>query len=46
MSDHDPGLLVVWMDADPVGDADFNAWYSGEHLHERVGVPGFVSGCR
>ena len=46
MSDRDPGLLVVWMDADPAGEADFNAWYSGEHLHERVGVPGFVSGCR
>ncbi|HKI97213.1 MAG TPA: hypothetical protein VKB51_01945 [bacterium] len=40
------GLLAVWTDADPAGEADFNAWYSGQHLIERVGVPGFRSGCR
>ncbi len=40
------GLLAVWMDADPAAEADFNAWYSGQHLLERVGVPGFLSGSR
>ena len=40
------GMLLVWTDADPAAEEDFNAWYDAEHLPERVGIPGFLTGRR
>ena len=40
------GILAVWMDCVPYGEKDFNEWYNRQHLEERVGVPGFLSGAR
>ena len=40
------GLLVVWNDIAPENEADFETWYRGEHLAERVGLPGFRRGRR
>ena len=39
------GLLMVWADAPPDKEADFNRWYNEEHLAERLSVPGFLSGA-
>jgi hypothetical protein len=40
------GLLMVWADVPPEREEDFNRWYNGEHLAERLAVPGFLSGAR
>lgn len=40
------GLLAVWNDIAPDDETDFEAWYRGEHLAERVGLPGFLRGRR
>src|SRR5688572_25303149 len=40
------GLLAVWMTPAPENDADLNAWYSEEHLRERLAVPGFLAARR
>ncbi len=40
------GILAVWTDCAAADEADFNEWYNREHLPERVGVPGFLSGVR
>jgi hypothetical protein len=40
------GLLAVWMNVTPGAQADFDAWYTCEHIPERVGVPGFLNGNR
>jgi hypothetical protein len=40
------GLLAVWMTPAPENDADLNAWYSEEHLKERLAVPGFLAAKR
>ncbi len=39
-------VLAVWCDIDPDNDAEFNNWYTHQHLPERVGVPGFSRGRR
>ena len=40
------GILAIWHDvAEGIGD-DYERWYFQEHLPERVGVPGFVTGRR
>jgi len=39
-------VLAVWCDIDPDNDAEFNNWYTHQHLPERVGVPGFLRGRR
>ena len=41
-----PGILAIWNDVAPGRDADFDAWFQGEHLAERLGVPGFLFGRR
>lgn len=41
-----PGILAVWNDCAPEGYEHFERWYNREHLHERVGVPGFRFGRR
>jgi hypothetical protein len=43
---HVPGLLAIWNDVAPAREADFDAWFQGEHLVERLGVPGFRFGRR
>jgi hypothetical protein len=46
MSDVATGMLVVWTNVAPAGEADFDAWYTREHVADRVGVPGFRNGAR
>lgn len=46
MANDKPGILAIWNDAAPGRDADFNIWFQGEHLTERLGVPGFLYGRR
>jgi hypothetical protein len=41
-----PGILAIWNDVAPGRDADFDAWFQGEHLAERLSVPGFLFGRR
>lgn len=41
-----PGILAIWNDVAPGRDADFDIWFQGEHLAERLGVPGFLFGRR
>jgi len=38
--------LGIWMEVDAAGLDDFNAWYRGQHLPERLSVPGFLRGRR
>lgn len=40
------GRLAIWNDCAPGEEAAYEAWYQGEHLAERVGVPGFLRGRR
>jgi hypothetical protein len=42
----DPGILAIFNDAARGRDAELNAWFQGEHLVERLGVPGFLYGRR
>lgn len=44
MSQH--GILAIWNDARAGREAEFDAWFQGEHLKERVAVPGFLFGRR
>ena len=41
-----PGILAIWNDCRAGREAEFEAWFQGEHLLERIGVPGFVFGRR
>jgi len=43
---HVPGILAIWNDVTPGREADFDAWFQGEHLVERTNVPGFRFGRR
>ena len=40
------GVLAIWNGIAPEAEADFLAWHIGEHIPERVGVPGFLRGRR
>ncbi len=40
------GLLLVMMDVDPEHEEEFNRWYNEEHIPERLGIPGFLTGRR
>src|SRR5262245_55727748 len=40
------GLMMVWADVPADREKEFNRWYNEEHLAERLGVPGFLSGAR
>jgi hypothetical protein len=42
----DPGILAIWNDCRAGHEADFEAWFQGEHLQERLAVPGFLFGRR
>ena len=40
------GILAIWNDCAPEGEAHYERWYKREHMQERVGVPGFRFGRR
>ena len=42
----EPGILAIWNDVRRGDEADFEAWFQGEHLIERLAVPGFFYGRR
>jgi hypothetical protein len=39
-------FLALWNDFDPGRDAEYNRWHTFEHVPERVGIEGFLSGRR
>lgn len=39
-------FLALWNDIDPARDGEYNLWHTREHVPERVGVPGILSGRR
>jgi hypothetical protein len=41
-----PGILAIFNDCRPGREAEFDEWFQGEHLIERLGVPGFLYGRR
>lgn len=41
-----PGVLAIWNDCRAGHEAEFEAWFQGEHLLERLAVPGFIFGRR
>jgi hypothetical protein len=41
-----PGILAIFNDCRAGHEAEFEAWFQGEHLVERLGVPGFLYGRR
>src|SRR5664279_815718 len=41
-----PGILAIWNDCAAGHEAEFEAWFQGEHLLERLAVPGFLFGRR
>ena len=41
-----PGVLAIWNDCRPGDEAAFEEWFQGEHMIERLGVPGFLFGRR
>jgi hypothetical protein len=40
------GILAIWNDCRPGREAEFEQWFQGEHLEERLGVRGFLFGRR
>lgn len=40
------GILAIWNDCRAGREAEFEAWFQGEHLLERLAVPGFLFGRR
>lgn len=40
------GVLAIWNDCRAGHEAEFEAWFQGEHLLERLAVPGFLFGRR
>lgn len=41
-----PGILAIFNDCRAGREDEFDAWFQGEHLEERLAVPGFVFGRR
>jgi len=41
-----PGILAIFNDCRAGREAEFEAWFQGEHLLERLSVPGFLFGRR
>jgi len=41
-----PGILAIFNDCRTGREAEFEAWFQGEHLLERLAVPGFLFGRR
>ena len=44
--DRQAGILALWNDCREGSEHEYEAWYRGEHLRERVGLPGFRFGRR
>jgi hypothetical protein len=42
----EPGVLAIFNDCRAGREAEFEAWFQGEHLLERLAVPGFLFGRR
>jgi hypothetical protein len=42
----EPGILAIFNDCRAGREAEFEAWFQGEHMLERLSVPGFVFGRR
>jgi hypothetical protein len=40
------GILAIWNDCRAGREVEFEAWFQGEHLLERLAVPGFLYGRR
>lgn len=40
------GILAIWNDCRAGREAEFEEWFQGEHLLERLAVPGFLFGRR
>ena len=40
------GILALWNDCEAGHEDAYEAWYQGEHLAERLSVPGFLRGRR
>lgn len=40
------GAVAIWHDIAPEGRDLFYAWHGTEHMHERIGIPGFRRGRR
>ncbi len=41
-----PGILAIFNNVAPGREAEFDEWFQGEHLIERLAVPGFLFGRR
>src|SRR5262245_57199806 len=43
-----PGSAAVamWWDIAPDARAEWEDWHTTEHMHERLGIPGFLRGTR
>jgi len=39
-------FLALWNDFDPARDAEYDCWHTFEHVPERVGIAGILSGRR
>jgi hypothetical protein len=46
MAAQHPGILAIFNDVAPGREAEFDEWFQGEHLIERLAVPGFLFGRR
>jgi hypothetical protein len=46
MAEQQPGILAIWNGCRVGREAEFDAWFQGEHLLERLAVPGFLFGRR
>jgi len=40
------GILAIWNDRRAGSEAEYEAWYRGEHLPERLSIPGFRASWR
>ena len=40
------GILAIWNDCKVGEESAYEAWYQGEHLIERLSIPGFLRGRR
>src|ERR1044072_5453446 len=39
-------FLALWNDIDDAREAEYDLWHTVEHVPQRVGLPGFISGRR
>jgi len=46
MAERQPGILAIFNDCRAGREAEFDAWFQGEHLLERLAVLGFLYGRR